>query len=264
MNLKELAFPIRIYWDLASEHHNSVIDCKGISKEIVELKFFTLNLLDTGVPLSYSCMEILETLKSEMISVTLTLPPSALDSSTIARLSELNVKEILVNASVISDVEKTAEKVRQYKNSGITIGVSYQMTKDIYGAIPEVVSFCLNNHISRLVFPMQRLTEKEDCFYIAREEGKELTDQLKEIDISTMKITIHDPFLWKIFYPEAAFPGGGCQAGNSMVYIAPDGSVYPCPSMPEKLGDLKETTLKIILTADSKKELVKSIRKAPE
>jgi GeoRSP system SPASM domain protein len=49
-----------------------------------------------------------------------------------------------------------------------------------------------------------------------------------------------------------------------MAYISSDGNVYPCPSMPLALGNLRETPLKSILSSAYKKELIKSLFEPPE
>jgi len=264
MNLKELTFPIRIYWDLTPLPDDASINYRVLAEEIVAMKFFTLNLLDTGSQLSSPCIEILERLKNEMISVSLTVSESVVNAATIELLSELKVNELLVACVTVEDVQLISESVRQFKENNMTIGVSFQVNKENYRDIPAIVSFCANNDIVRLVFPMQRLLTKADCFYISREEGAALSRVLNEIKMDEMKITIHDPFLWRVFYPDVSFPGGGCQAANSMASIAPDGNVYPCPSMPLPLGNIRESSLKHVLMSDVKKELMKSIRQAPE
>jgi GeoRSP system SPASM domain protein len=263
MNLKELAFPIRIYWDL-SPAPDATIRYMGICQQIVEMKFFTLNLRDSGAELSNPCLEILEKLKNGPVAVSLTVSRSVITPSMLTRLSDLKVKELLIDAFTDDDFRFIAEILRNHKNSSMTIGASFQVEEDNYRDIPGLVSFCLENDITRIVFPMQRLSSKDRCFYIGRQEGKVLTEKLNQIKIDKLKLTIHDPFLWRIFYPEVAFPGAGCQAGNSMAYISPEGNVCPCPSMPIVLGNLNETPLKTILSSAFKKELVKSLRKPPE
>ncbi len=264
MNLKELPFPIRIYWDITPVPAHDGLDYAGIARSIADMKFFVLNLLNSGPKLSNECLSALAELKNENIIVSLTVSHSALNSETFELLSDLRVNEVLLEASSKEDLRAVAETVKTYKNAKMAIGASIQVERENYQSIPDIVSFCLDHEISRLVFPMQRLTDKKSCFYIEREEGMALTQKLNDIEFGGINITIHDPFLWRIFYPGADFPGGGCQAGNSMAAISPDGTVHPCPSMPISLGNLTEHSLRSILASDSKKELVKSIRTPPE
>jgi GeoRSP system SPASM domain protein len=264
MNLKELAFPLRIHWDLSPVPDTAEIDSIAICEQIVEAKFFTLNLLDSSGSLSDSCLKIMERLKDENITISLTASRNTLTPSTIKLLSDLKVTELLVDASKEDDLRLIAGSVKQYEENSMTVGVSFQVTEDNYRNISDIVSYCLDHGIIRLVFPMQRITTKGECFYVSSDEGKSLSQKLSEMNINDMKITIHDPFLWRIFYPAVSFPGGGCQAANSMAYIAPNGKVYPCPTMQIELGDIKETPLKTILSSADKKELVKNLRQAPD
>jgi len=264
MNLKELPFPIRIYWDLTPPPGEARVDYSEICDQVAEAKFFTLSLLDSGRTLSDPCMKILERLKDEPIVISLTASHHALNPPTLQRLSALNVRELLIDVSSSDDLRLIGGSIKDFHELPMKIGASVQVTEASYRDIPDVVSYCLEQGIERLVFPMQRLSGKNTCFYVSKDEGGKLSHRLSALKIENLKITIHDPFLWKIFYPAVSFPGGGCQAGNSMAYIAPDGKVLPCPSMPIVLGDLSVTPLKAILSSASKKALVKTLREAPE
>ena len=69
-----------------------------------------------------------------------------------------------------------------------------------------------------------------------------------------LRLTIHDPFLWRAFNPGIPFPQGGCQAANTMIAISPDRGVYPCPTLPVRLGELDSLSLKQIIASPAKKE----------
>lgn len=264
MNLRELDFPLRIYWDLTPAPHEAIPDVTGICEGITDIKALILELLDAGSPLSDACVEILERLQNENISLVLTVSQSALNPPVTEFLSSMRIDELLIEPSGDCDFRSLAEIVRRYKNREMTPGISFNAGRENFRNIPDIVSFCLNNGITRLVIPMQRFTTGGDCFCISSEEGKALAVTLREIRMDNMKLTIHDPFLWKLFYPDIAFPGAGCQAANSMAYISSDAEVYPCPSMPMVLGDLREATLKTILSSPGKRAVRKGLLESPE
>ncbi len=263
MNLKELSFPLRIYWDLTPASRKPVPDIKTICQGIIEIKTLILDLTDNGNSLSAACIEILERLKNESISLTLTIAHPVLESAAFALLSRLGVKELLIDLSKEDSFRSFGDVVRQYKNENMALGVSFTACEENCRNVSDIVSFCLDNGITRLVFPMQRLTSEGDCSYIDPEERKALSTKLKEMKMDKMRLTIHDPLLWRVFYPDVAFPGAGCQAANSMAYISPEAKVYPCPSMPLALGDLKEKTLKAVLSSIRKKEVRRSLLDPP-
>lgn len=263
MNLKELIWPVRIYWDLAQAHCDSV-NCLKICEEIIETKILYLGLHDFASPLSPSCLAILDRLKDQNIAVSLTIPSSALNPSIPARLSDSKIKTLLINFSSFNELQSSMKKIGQCRNPGLHPGISFDIGKDNYRDITDVVSFCLNNGISDLVFPIQRLTAERNLFYINRKEREELALKLSRIDYSKLRVTIHDPFLWKVFYPDTDYHEGGCQAANSMLYISPEYRVYPCQAMPVELGDLHETTLGEIIMSRKKKEVRLSLLNPPE
>jgi GeoRSP system SPASM domain protein len=79
-----------------------------------------------------------------------------------------------------------------------------------------------------------------------------------------LKITVHDPFVWRAIFPDTPFPEGRCQAANTMLAIDSSGIVYPCPVMPVAIGDLKKQTLKEIAASAAKKELRARLLQLPQ
>ena len=200
-------------------------------------------------------MEILERLKTENIAVSLTLSSSAADAETISMLGRLNVRAVFVDISSLNELRDFLKDIERIRSSALSIGVSFDLDRNNYKDIPEILSLCSDNKIAHLVFPMQRLINNKDCFFMNKGEREELAMSLKTTKHQNIKFIIHDPFLWKVFNPEDKYPEGGCQGANSMLYISADNNVYPCPSMPVKLGNLNETNLKDIILSAKKKEL---------
>lgn len=263
MNLKELRWPVRIYWDLP-QAPSQPVDYRSICREIIEIKILFLGLRDASSTLGSSCLDILNLLKGKNIAVSLTISDSAASPSLFAGLTDLPVKTLLVDASSLGRVRALVDKIRQYENAGLFSGVSFNIGKDNFREIPDLVSFCINSGIRELVFPIQRLAAGNDYFCINKDERKKLSLKLSGLDCQKTRITIHDPFLWQVFYPGADYHEGGCQAANSMLYISPDYRVYPCPAMAIELGSLHKTTLKEIILSERKKELRRSILSLPE
>jgi GeoRSP system SPASM domain protein len=262
MNLRELPSPLRIYWDLPEASPDSAL-CRRICEEIIEAKMLFLSLRDPGSAVGCSCREILEALKGGSIGISLTLPGAAATPSFLAGLSGSAATTLLIDASSMDEVRSSFGKKEGYAKGMVVPGVSFVCSRQNYREIPGVVSFCLREGIRDLVFPIQRFGAGAGGAYLDREEGDELAAKLRAMDYRSMRITIHDPFLWQIFYPEADYHEGGCQAANSMLYLSPDYKVYPCPAMPLDLGDLRETTLVEIINSAKKKELRRSLLRPP-
>ncbi len=89
------------------------------------------------------------------------------------------------------------------------------------------------------------------------------------VDLSGRRLLVHDYFLWKALcerFPEASGPRvdfAGCQAGSSLVFVDWDGNVYPCDSLPIRLGNLLETPFETIWRSPARQNLYATIRATP-
>lgn len=255
MNLTELKTPIRLYWDLSSRPTDTKPDYQGICEQIISLRILSLGITETAPAVSDGCLAMLDRLKNQPVATSLTVSSTALDATALSLLHGFNVRLLLVRASTLDDL-RVVPRLKAPDGSKPPLGVSFDVCADNFGMLPEVLSYCVENGIQHLVLPMQRLKAGDDCFQLSRSERESLSSNMAGIDRpATMKITIHDPFLWRVFFPTGSFPEGSCQAANTMLYIAGNGDVHPCPTLPYKLGNLSGTTLRAIVESTEKKEL---------
>lgn len=247
----ELALPITVYWDLSP---GTTLDDSllGFCDEILACRPLMLQLSDPSPVLSEGVNTILERLRGAPVSVTLTVPPSCLLFLAGTTAKELGVKELLVACDCLEELRSVYLLPEA--------GISFSVSRSNWRELPEVVSFCLARGLSRLVLPMQRLYNGEEPFLLSRDEQDVLAHSLAAVGgFSNIRLTIHDPFLWRAFNPGIPFPQAGCQAANTMIAISPDGGVYPCPTLPYRLGVAGSMSLKEIITSPAKKELRKRI-----
>lgn len=250
MSLPELATPIRIYWDLTPLQAEPP-DHEKIVAGIIGLKILNLDITATGSTIFPSCFKVLEKCSAARLGVTLTVSPSALTKSAAELLALAPPKELLFEVSSI-DVLHSLNPL-----PSSVAGVSFPLCEQNWPQIPEVIRFCSQKGFKRLVFPMQRLYKGEVPFHIPAQGLKVISDSLATFQPDPcLKITVHDPFVWRAIFPRKPFPEGRCQAANTMLSIDQDGVVYPCPVMPVPLGNLNEMTLKEI----AKGELKKAVR----
>jgi GeoRSP system SPASM domain protein len=274
----ELANPITIYWDLPAG--TACIDSLlRISDDIVACRPLMLHLRDPGPMMGNGTVTVLERLKGEAIAVTLTIPHTALDYTTRKLLRDAGPKEILLAVKHVAALLDGVEEQQYFSpqegdrdgdavDPGAlipVIGVSFVVTKENWRELPTLVIFCREQGIDRVVLPMQRLCNGEVPFSLNSHEQRVLADALAAAGgMAGMALTIHDPFLWRAFNPGVPFPQGGCQAANTMLAIAPDGAVYPCPSLPVRLGELGQISLKEIAASSAKKELRRRLVAIPD
>jgi GeoRSP system SPASM domain protein len=263
MNLTELASPIRIYWDIGPARDAPVNGHQRTAEEIALNKILSLQLTENAPRLSEAVISIIDSLAVKPVALSLVASRSALDASTLEHLRLRSVKVVFMQASSLKDLEAVPAVVR--KSAGRpAMGVSFSVARENVSDLPGVLAFCVNHRIEHLLLPMQRLTTGSGCFSFSREERTELTKRLSRIEKpSGLKITIHDPFLWRACYPTVEFPNGGCQAANTMLYISPGFDVYPCPLLPIKIGNLREKALKDIIRSEQKMRLRRDILKRP-
>lgn len=251
----ELTLPITVYWDLPP---NAPLDDRLLRccHEILECRPLMLQLYDPSEALGGGVMAILERFGGTPIALSLTIHHSPLPPRAGLQTSLSGVKELLI----ASDNLKSLRELPPLPESGLAFFVNGANWQDL----PEVVLFCRDQGIHRLVLPMQRLYNGEVPFLLSRSEQKILQNSFSAIGgVAGLRLTIHDPFLWRAFNPGIPFPQGGCQAANTMIAIAPDWGVYPCPTLPERLGEIGRGTLKEIITSSAKKELRRRIFENP-
>ena len=89
------------------------------------------------------------------------------------------------------------------------------------------------------------------------------------VDLAGKTLVVHDYFLWSALrerFPAAVgerVEFGGCQAGASLVHVDWDGNVYPCDSLPIRLGNLLETPFDRIWRSPARERVFAAIRATP-
>jgi GeoRSP system SPASM domain protein len=253
----ELSTPITIYWDLPGGTADGDYLLR-ISSDIKECRPLMLQLHDPAPTLRESTIAVLESFKGSGIAVSFTICGDCPERGELGRLHSLGLKEILIDVQSVEEVRGALP----FMPAGT--GISFRVTAGNWEELPTLLSLCKGSAIRRLVLPMQRLYTGEPPYAISREEQRELAASLAYVGAGEgLEMTIHDPFLWRSFNPGIQFPQGGCQAANTMMAIAPNGGVYPCPALPVDLGRIGENTLKEIIASTKKKEFRSGLLQFP-
>ena len=258
MSIPELATPIRLYWDI-TPLPAVLPDYNKIVTDIIDLKILSVDIKAAGLKVPAELFSPLIRLSAARISVTLTLSPEGLSPATVAAMTANPPKELLLEIGDISDLESLPTAL-------LTIaGISFPLNNDNWQQIPELIGNCAKLRLYRLVFPMQRLYAGEAPFHIPLDGRAEISAaMLAEPPAAEMRITAHDPFVWRAIFPSTPFPNGRCQAANTMLSIDSSGTVYPCPVMPVPLGDLQTASLKEVARSTAKKALRNILLKLPQ
>ncbi|MBI5904139.1 MAG: SPASM domain-containing protein [Deltaproteobacteria bacterium] len=83
------------------------------------------------------------------------------------------------------------------------------------------------------------------------------------------RLVVHDYFLWKAL--SDMYPGTtgerveftGCQAGTALAFVDWEGNVYPCDSLPIRLGNIEESAFIDVWDSPVRSRVVDSIRGTP-
>ncbi len=83
------------------------------------------------------------------------------------------------------------------------------------------------------------------------------------------RLIVHDFFLWKSL--SGTFPGAtgdrvefsGCQAGTALAYVDWEGNLYPCDSLPIRLGNLEARTLEAVWNSPARARIADALRSSP-
>lgn len=258
----ELSTPITIYWDLPADLQDTDL-LQRICTDISDCRPLMLQIYSNSDQPEAGLAFILEQLQGARIAISVTIPVCAFQRVSDLFLNRYAVKELLLYADSLASLSGSVFSGKRISPQ-TTPGIAFSTTRANWRELPGVVCFCKKNDIERLVLPMQRLYCNEHPFYINSQEQQELTRTLTETDgVGGLNLTIHDPFLWRAFNPTIPFPQAGCQAANTMIAIAPDGGVYPCPTLPVKLGRINDDSLKTIISSPAKKQFRRSLLEPP-
>ncbi len=259
MKIGKPSSPIDVHWDIGAATESLFPSIAAVCDDIVLFKILRLHILEQAAAISRATFAILQRMKGGPAAVQLTVPRSALNGPALDVLRDLKVRTVLVRITSKEDLAS----IIQLQRYG-PVGISLEVNRNTIGLVPQAVTFCMSSGIGHLDFPVQRTAVGQECFVPSVQELSELSDAIESMRIlSTLKLVIHDPFLWRAFHPLRPYPGDGCQAANTMLYIAPSGLVHPCPSLPLPIGSIADQGLKDIMHDSGRSELRERLHAVP-
>lgn len=258
--MMELRSPIRLYWDLTPRPAEGWPDLDAICTEVAAGRFLVVELRDDGPVIGEATARLVGRLAASGPAVTLTVAYAALPTIPVDVLAG-RLKSLLVLATAPLEVAVLPPWVERL---GCPVGVALAATRQTIIDLPAMLQATLAAGLTQLALPMQRLTGGEEPFIPAPADLATLQSRLAKVEVPAgFTMTIHDPFLWQAINPAMPFPGGGCQGANTMLHLAPDGGVYPCPSLPFRLGSLPADHLRDLLDGQDRAQLREALRQAP-
>lgn len=92
----------------------------------------------------------------------------------------------------------------------------------------------------------------------------------RQIPLTRKRLVVHDFFLWKhlrdVFPREAAesVEFSECRAASALAHVDWEGNVYPCDSLPIRLGNLQDRTFERIWRSPARMQILDTIRAIPD
>lgn len=257
----ELRSPIRLYWDI-TPLPSLPPDYERLCAEIATSRALTLDITDSSESLSDITASIINRLATSSMAISLTLARTAL-AQALPLIERGGVRKLVADVATFEGLAELLQR-SQKVNDRLPYGISWRVSRENSDTLPDLLEWCLEHGVSELVLPMERLTQGAETFCLGRDEHERLARRIARVPFNgKLTITVHDPFLWRAVYPDVPFPGGVCQAANTMLYIDPKGDVYPCPAMPVLLGSLIDRSFRDIVSSEAKREVRRRIVTLP-
>lgn len=153
--------------------------------------------------------------------------------------------------------------------------VSFTPEEETILLLPEVLEDFAESTAEELHLPnvnaVRSLAEKGHIPAPRAEQIREVSEKIARTPVSLdgKRLVVHDFFLCRALRGVFSDKGGirvefpGCEAGTRLAYVDWDGNVYPCDSIPIRLGNLLETPFDRIWRSPQRMRVVEAIHSVP-
>jgi radical SAM protein with 4Fe4S-binding SPASM domain len=101
------------------------------------------------------------------------------------------------------------------------------------------------------------------------QEAAETASRLP-VPLGRKRVVVHDYFLWKHLRDALPEEGGAriefseCRAASALAFVDWEGNVYPCESLPVRLGNLQDRTFEKIWQSPARLQVLETVRAVPD
>lgn len=156
------------------------------------------------------------------------------------------------------------------------LGISFAPDEETIHLLPGVLEEFADSLVEELHLPnvaaVRALASKGHIPLPRPEQFREVSEKISASrpSLNGKRLVVHDFLLCRML--RDLFPGGeagtridfsGCQAASRLAYVDWDGNVYPCDSLPIRLGNLLETSFERIWGSPARQRIVEAIREVP-
>ncbi|MBI5142553.1 MAG: SPASM domain-containing protein [Nitrospirae bacterium] len=257
-----LSTPLRIFWRITAAASPPDTDSLAtIARAIAAARPFEVTV--SGAPLEVELLpELLAPITETGIPVTVIERPERI----VSLLASSGLKGVAL-ISGIDDLRVLAKRCQTdgFAMDAVHVSPEWDVVKNLAEMLPQLAY----SGVRRVVIPNPDLVSSGardvSSYVYGPERIARLAASLEEVYCTTgiPAIIAHDLFLAKalgLVSPEY----GGCQAGNAICFISPDGTVFPCATLPVSLGNLADASLKAVWAGEKRRELIGQIANSPD
>ncbi len=258
----DFSVPVRIRWDVDFRERSGRV--KWIARRIAEASPLFVELHVSGKRGLSELSGVLAELQKAgpRVSVHLPLLPQA---SGVARRG--------YPVDYVWDVGATAGFVPRLPEGASAI--SFIPDEETAEELPEVVAEFADSGLSELHLPnvnaVRAVAARGHVPVPGIERLRAAAGAVASLGLSLpgKRLVVHDFFLWKAL--SRIFPGAagdrvefsGCQAGTALAYVDWEGNLYPCDSLPIRLGCIEERTFEEVWNSPLRGRVADAVRSTP-
>lgn len=258
----DFSVPIRIRWDVDFLERSGRV--KRIARRIAEASPLFVEVRISGRRGMKELPGIVAEMQKTSSRVSLHLPllPQAFD-----------IHRRGYPVEYVWDVGRIAGFVDRLPEAAKTI--SFVPDEDCADELPEVLAEFADSGLSELHLPNVNAVRAVAALGhvpvpgISRLRAAAGAVATLGLSLHGKRLVVHDYFLWKSL--SVTFKGAtgdrvefsGCQAGTALAYVDWDGNLYPCDSLPIRLGSLEDATFEEAWNAPERVRVAEAIRTTP-
>lgn len=153
--------------------------------------------------------------------------------------------------------------------------VSFTPAEETIHLLPNILEDFAESTAEELHLPnvnaVRALAAKGHIPVPRAEQIREVSEKITRspVPLNGKRLVVHDFFLCRTLREVFPDEGGkrvefpGCEAGTRLAYVDWDGNVYPCDSIPIRLGNLLETPFERIWGSPARMRVVEAIHSVP-
>lgn len=258
----EFSLPVRVRWDVDFRERSGRV--KRIARRIAEASPLFVELHVSGKRGLKELPGIVAELQKTAFRVSLHLP-------LLPQASGIHRRGYPVEC--VWDVGPAAGFLSRLPEGAKAI--SFVPDEDCADELPEVVAEFADSGLTELHLPNVNAVRAIAAWGrvpvpgIDRLRAAAAAVAAPRLSLRGKRLVVHDYFLWKSL--SAAFPGAtddrvefsGCQAGTALAYVDWEGNLYPCDSLPIRLGCLEDGTLEEIWNSPLRARVADAVRSTP-